>query len=78
SLLVNDELRKQYEKIHENIDIEKEKLIKVLLPLTGLKKDIEEEFCSSFNEGANNFLQVLNKIEDKVNDGDAPLFTHII
>lgn len=78
TLLVNDELRKQYEKIHENIDIEKEKLIKVLLPLTGLKKDIEEEFCSSFNEGANNFLQVLNKIEDKVNDGDAPLFTHII
>lgn len=32
TLLVNDELRKQYEKIHENIDIEKEKLIKVLLP----------------------------------------------
>lgn len=78
TLLVNDELRKQYEKIHENIDFKKEKLIDVLLPLTGLKKGIEEEFCHSFNDDTNNFLQVLSSIEDKIINGSASQYSHII
>ncbi|XJZ27289.1 hypothetical protein ACF5W4_18585 [Bacillota bacterium Lsc_1132] len=78
TLLVNDELRKQYEKIHENIEIEKEKLIEVLLPLAGLKKGIEEAFCHSFNNDKNNFLQVLSSIEDKIINSIASQYSHII
>ncbi|MFC4620579.1 hypothetical protein ACFO4N_17960 [Camelliibacillus cellulosilyticus] len=78
TLLVNDELRKQYEKIHENINIEKEKLIEVLLPLTGLKKGIEEEFCHSFNDDTNNFLQLLSSIEDKIINNSASQYSNII
>ncbi|MBM7604006.1 hypothetical protein JOC75_001979 [Metabacillus crassostreae] len=78
TLLVNEELRKQYDKIHENIDIQKEKLVEVLKPYSGLKKGIEDALCDSFDEDNNNLLVLLSKIEDKVNDGNSSVYSYIV
>jgi hypothetical protein len=78
TLLVKQDLREQYEKIHEKIDFEKEKLIQVLKSASGLRSNIEEEICESFSGGSNNILQVLDSIEEWVNDDTEPQFSHII
>lgn len=77
TLLVSDDLRNQYDKVHEMIGIEKENLLEVLMSPSGLKKDIAEELCSSFGED-NNLLQLLCEIEDRINESSDSGYSHII
>ena len=79
TLLVKDDLRTQYDEIHEKINIQKAELLRVLQSVTGLKSKIEEEMCTSFGADLNSFLQVLNELESKVKDNDDELtYSHII
>jgi ABC-type lipoprotein export system ATPase subunit len=67
TLLVQEELREQYEEIHEKIDVEVENLLKVLKGLSGINRGIEEAFCDAFGEKKkNNLVKVLKKIEDMI------------
>jgi hypothetical protein len=77
TLLVSDDLRKQYDEVHEKIGIEKENLLEVLKSPSGLKKGIQDELCDSFGEEKNNLFQLLSKIEDRINDSDSE-YSHII
>ncbi|PEE72132.1 MULTISPECIES: hypothetical protein [Bacillus cereus group] len=78
TLLVKDDLRRQYDEIHEKINIEKIKLLQVLKSVTGLKNKIEEAMCTSFGADLNSFLQVLNRLEDWVKDESELPYGHII
>ncbi|MDM5187568.1 hypothetical protein QUF99_09620 [Bacillus sp. DX4.1] len=78
TLLVKDDLRRQYDEIHEKINIEKAKLLQVLKSATGLRNKIEEAICTSFGADLNSFLQVLNRLEDWVKDDSELPYSHII
>ena len=78
TLLVKEDLRKQYDKIHEKINIEKDKLIQVLIPATGFKSNIEEAICKDFGEDSNSLLQTLSRLQERVNDDNDPQYSHII
>ncbi|MDR4887894.1 hypothetical protein RGU12_10075 [Fredinandcohnia sp. QZ13] len=77
TLLVNEALKKQYEEIHEKIDIEKEKLIRALKISSGLKNNIEEALCETFSEDKKNFISVLKRFEEAVNDSSLPQFSNL-
>jgi len=77
TLLVKEDLRRQYDEIHLKIDIEKAKLVQVLQSATGLRNQIEETICNSFGADLNSFLQVLNKLEDWINDESEQQYSHI-
>lgn len=49
TLLVNKELRKQYDKIYKEINEKKKEIFKILSQKSGLKKGVEEEIYSTFN-----------------------------
>ena len=68
TLLVNEELRNQYEDIHKKIDEQISILAEKLKSLTGLKKEelIKEEFSNSFTHEKNQFFQALNRVKDEV------------
>ncbi|NOU86740.1 hypothetical protein GC102_13280 [Paenibacillus sp. LMG 31460] len=70
TLLVNEELRRKYIEIHKKIDIEKEKLLKELKKMSGLKNDIDEEISDAFLGEKKNFLHALESIEKKVYDDE--------
>ncbi|WP_265938411.1 ATP-binding protein [Bacillus thuringiensis] len=78
TLLVKEDLRRQYDEIHEKIDIEKAKLVQVLKSATGLRSKIEEAVCNSFDADLNSFLQVLHQLEEWVRDDSEPQYSHII
>ena len=74
TLLVNDELRQRYEEIHKEIDEKAETLIGEIKALTGLKKEIREEFSVSIAHDANDFFRALGRVKDEVeNDAETPL-----
>lgn len=67
TLLVKKELKEKYDKIHSEIDNKKEKILKELKPLSGLKKDIiEEEICKAFNKNINDFFICLEILEKEI------------
>lgn len=68
TLLVNEELRNQYEDIHEKIDKKVSILTEELQSLTGLKtnESIKEEFSEAFTHEKNQFFQSLNRVKDEV------------
>ena len=78
TLLVSDDLKRQYDEIHEKIVIEKEKLLENLKSPSGLKKEIEEELISSFNVDKKNFFQLLCEIEDRINKASDSNYSHIV
>ncbi|ASS95982.1 hypothetical protein [Peribacillus simplex] len=78
TLLVKEELRRQYDEIHEKIDIEKDKLIEILKSSTGLRSNIEEAICNSFGSNLNSFLQILSQLEDWIKDDSELPYSHII
>lgn len=75
TLLVNDELRKQYVEIHEKIDVEKEKLLKELKKISGMKNGIEEEIVASFN--GKDLLVVFEQLSDNIFDGTIYPYSNI-
>ena len=68
TLLVNEELKNNYEKIHRKIDEQVSSLVEELKPLSGLKKEelIKAELSVSFTHEKNNFFQSLNRIKDEI------------
>lgn len=68
TLLVNEDLRNQYEDIHKKIDEQVSLLVEELKLLSGLKKEelIKAEFSDSFTHEKNQFFQSLSRIKDEV------------
>lgn len=66
TLLVNSKLRKEYEKLHEDIDNEKEAFLNALKELSGSKKDIEKEISTAFTSSDNEFYTALLRIKDEL------------
>ncbi len=75
-LLVKKELKEKFDKIHEKIDEAKEELIKSLKPLSGLKKNIEEEISKSFS--GKNFFDIIEEIKAVVSETETPKFSKIL
>jgi len=78
TLLVKEDLRKQYDDIHEKIDLEKEKLIQVLKVSTGLKINIEKNISEDFDDTPSNLLEVLSRLVEWVTDEGEPQYGQII
>lgn len=70
TLLVNDTLKKQYEKEIKIIEEEKSGLITFLKGKTGIRKndDLVTEFTKTFAKSENDFLSLLEELENKIND----------
>ena len=66
-LLVNDELKKRYEKILKEISQPKESLLKGLQNLSGVKKAAnEDEIVASFRKPNKNFYELMIDLESEV------------
>lgn len=62
SLLVNEELRQKYLKVHNDIDEKKKILLKKLTKKSGIRKNIEEDMIEAFNkEILSNYRRDKNK-----------------
>ena len=68
TLLANEKLRKEYEKIHEQINTKISDLIENLKPLTKLKegKEIQDKLSNAFTHQKNRFLQSLSRVKEEV------------
>lgn len=74
TLLVDSVLRKEYEKIHVDIDLSKSLLLKALKEQSGSKKNLENEISSTFTKSEDEFFIALLRINDELhNQKDAPL-----
>lgn len=78
TLLVNQELKDEYDNILNTINDKKDHLIKNLENHSGLKNIIPKELSNSFNKNESDFLDCLVALEEQVNDEAAPLFPEII
>ena len=68
TLLVNKNLKKEYDVIHKSVDKIKKEFLKKLKNLSGLsQKDIEKEVSTIFNK---DFLDVLLDLKDFVNENE--------
>jgi ABC-type lipoprotein export system ATPase subunit len=66
-LLVNPSLKKKYVEINENIEKQKQKIIRKLNSLSGVKKaDIEQKMINDFEEKDKDFLEILASLKEKV------------
>lgn len=77
TLLVNKELKEKYDKIHLKIDEEKEKLLKELRKLSGLKNEIENEISVTFTSEEDRLFDSLGRIEKEVLDSTEPQYSDI-
>ncbi|MBE7446673.1 MAG: hypothetical protein HS132_16165 [Planctomycetia bacterium] len=77
TLLVNKELKRRYDEIHLKIDKEKEKLLKELKTLSGLRDDIEKEISETFTSVDDKLFVSLERVEKEVVDGSKPEFSDI-
>ena len=78
TLLVNKDLKQKYELIHKNISDKKDKLIKELKPLSGLKKEVEESISNAFTHSPKEFYKSLSRIKYEILDKEEPEFEGII
>jgi hypothetical protein len=73
TLLVNPELRKEYEQLHLEIDAAKVAFLKAVKEQSGSKKDLEREISATFTTGEDQFYRALIRIKDElVAQKDAP------
>lgn len=80
TLLVKKELKEKYDKIHLEIDNKKEdilKKLKALEPLSGFKRDIEEELSETFN-CRNDFFICLENLKTDILDGKVSGISDIV
>lgn len=77
TLLVNKELKDNYDKIYLKIDEEKEKLLKELRKLSGLKAEIEDEISITFTNEEDRLFDSLGRIEKEVLDSTEPQYSDI-
>lgn len=74
TLLVNEELRKQYEEIHKEIDEKVDILTKELSKTSGLKKEVAEEFSDSITHDRKDFFRALGRVQQEVEgEAESPL-----
>ena len=68
TLLANEKLREEYEKIHEQINIKVSNLIEQLKPLTKLKddKEIQDKLSDAFTHQKSLFLKSLSRVKEEV------------
>src|SRR5258707_818517 len=59
-------LRKEYEKLHVDIDAAKEAFLKALKTMSGSKRDLEKEISSTFTSDENDFYRALIRIKDEL------------
>jgi hypothetical protein len=82
TLLVNEDLRKKYEKIYEEIDKKVDQLVGELKKTSGLKKEILEEFSSAITHDRKDFFRAIGRVQQEVEqEADSPLadviYSHI-
>jgi hypothetical protein len=77
TLLVNKDLKEQYDSIHLKIDEEKEKLLKELRKLSGLKNQVEDEISRTFTSEDNRLFDSLGRVEKEVLDSTEPQYSDI-
>lgn len=66
TLLVNAELRKEYELLHADIDKSKEIFLKAMKEQSHSKGDLEREISSTFTKEDNAFFKALFRIKDEL------------
>lgn len=66
TLLVDSELRKEYEQLHVEIDKSKGIFLKALKEQSGSKKDLEKEISSTFTKSDNEFYRALIRVKDEL------------
>lgn len=66
TLLVNQQLRKEYENLHTEIDTAKSRFLKALKEQASTKKDVEREISSTFVARDDRFYVALNRIKDEI------------
>lgn len=68
TLLVNQALREEYERLHVEIDAAKAALLKGLREQSGSKRDLEKEISLVFTAAPDKLYIALNRIRDEVSD----------
>lgn len=73
TLLVDTNLRKEYEQLHIDIDKSKELFLKALKEQSGSKKNLEKEISSTFTKSDDEFYRALIRVKDELlTQKDAP------
>lgn len=80
TLLVNQEIKKQYESIHADIDEKKRGLLKKLKSLSGIKKEeeIEQTISKDFTSQTKEFYRTILRLEAEVHDKEENKFDGIL
>lgn len=68
TLLVNQELKNQYEALHEEINNKKDVLVKELQKISGLKNNLEETLSEAITHDKKNFFNALIRLRTEVNE----------
>jgi ABC-type Mn2+/Zn2+ transport system ATPase subunit len=66
TLLVDTNLRKEYEQLHIEIDKAKEMFLKALKEQSGSKKALEKEISSAFTKSDDEFYRALFRVKDEL------------
>jgi hypothetical protein len=66
TLLAKDELRREYDQIHELINESKSRLISDMTQLSKLKSGVDEAISEAFMGEKNNFFKALQRVKDEV------------
>ena len=66
TLLVDAKLRKEYEKLHVEIDKSRDIFLKALKEQSGSKKDLEKEISLTFTKSDDEFYRALIRIKDEL------------
>jgi hypothetical protein len=66
TLLVDNNLRKEYEQLHVDIDRSKEIFLKALKEQSGSKKNLGIEISSTFTKSDDDFFRALSRVKDEV------------
>lgn len=78
--MVNQEIKKQYESIHADIDEKKRGLLKKLKSLSGIKKEeeIEQTISKDFTSQTKEFYRTILRLEAEVHDKEENKFDGIL
>lgn len=77
TLLVNEELREEYERLHKNIENYKVVLLKELSTLSKFKGSIENEISSTFVKDNEQFYKALELVKEKLELPETYDFSYI-
>ena len=78
TLLVNKELKLEYDKIWLNIKNLEAELLKKLKEQSGLSKGADDEVSDVIMSTKGKFLDAIQRIEKEVNDGKEPVFNEVL